>query len=219
MTNLSNTISYQNVKFSGTGIKTPTSGNLNIAGDFTDALADDAADYVLLTGTQVYFNGSGTQNIYAGAGANGTVFNNITFNNSGATTIKSGMAYVDDTGVLTMTGTATLNAGGFLTLVSDATGNAAVAPITSGTPISGTVNVQRYISGVRGYRLLSSPVYAGTATNGANTYNIYSINYLNNNLYTTGSGGGFTATGNPTHCIYMMKPLFRNTAPFTTAII
>ncbi len=197
VTNLSNTISYQNIKFSGTGIKTPASGNLNVAGDFTNTLANDAADYIALTGTPVFFNGSSPQNIYAGTG-NGTVFKNITFNGSGATTIQSGMAYVNDAGTLTMAGTATLNANGDLTLVSDATGNAAVAPITSGTPISGTVNVQRYISAIRGYRLLSSPVYAG-ASGGSN---IYSLNYLSNNLYLTGSGGGFTATGNPTLYLY-----------------
>jgi len=194
--NLSNTISYQSIKFSGTGVKSPTSGNLNVAGDFTNAMANDATDYVTLTSTPVYFNGAGAQNINAGGGT-GTVFNNITFNGSGATTIQSGMAYVDDVGTLTMAGTSTLAAGGFLTLNSDATGTAAIAPITSGTPISGTVNVQRYITGDRSYRLMSSPVSAGTSPNGA-----ASMNYLLNSLYLTGPGTGFTATGNPTLFLY-----------------
>jgi len=196
VTNLSNIISYQNIKFSGTGVKSPTGGNLNVAGDFTNAMANDATDYVTLTGTPVYFNGAGPQNIYAGAGT-GTVFNNLTFNGSGATTIQSGMAYVDDAGTLTMAGTATLAAGGLLTLNSDATGTAAIAPISSGTPITGTVNVQRYISAERGYRLLSSPVNAGSTGNGT-----YSINYLLNSLYLTGSGTGFTHTGNPSLYLY-----------------
>ena len=194
--NLSNTISYQNVKFSGTGVKSPTGGNLNIAGDFTNAMANDATNYVTLTSTPVYFNGTIAQNIYAGGGT-GAVFNNITFNGSGATTIKSGMAYVDDAGTLTMAGTATLDAGGLLTLNSDATGSAAIAPIASGTPITGMVNVQRYISAERGYRLLSSPVNAGSTGNGT-----YSMNYLLANLYLTGSGTGFTHTGNPSLYLY-----------------
>ncbi len=196
--NLSTTINYQSIKFSGTGIKSPASGggNLNIAGNFTNVMANDAADYPLLTGTPMYFNGAGAQNIYAGSG-NGSVFSNITFNGAGATTIQSGMAYVNSAGMLTMSGTATLNANGNLTLMSDASGCAAIAPITSGTPISGTVNVQRYVSAKRGYRLLSSPVYAGTVSGNK----VYSINYLIGSLYLTGSGGTgglFNAAGNPT---------------------
>jgi hypothetical protein len=200
--NLSNSISYQNISFSGTGIKSPPSGggNLNIAGNFTNSLFNSASNYVLLTGTPVYFNGTGAQSIAAGSGT-GTTFGNVTFNGSGATTIQSGMAYINDVGTLTMAGTATLNANGDLTLVSDAGGCAAVAPITSGTPISGTVNVQRYISGERGYRLLSSPVYAGTS--GGN--NVTSLNYLLNSLYLTGTvsgAGNFIATANPSLFLY-----------------
>jgi sugar lactone lactonase YvrE len=194
-------LSYNGIKFSGTGIKTPTSGNLNVAGSFTNAMANDAADYVLLTGTPVFFNSATTQGLAGGSG-NGTVFKSVTFNGGGAATMASGLFYVNSTGTLTMvngasTGTS-LNAGGFLTLNSDVNGCASVPQIPAGSSITGTVNVQRYISGERGYRLLSSPVYAG-AQNG--NY-IYSINYLSNSLYLTGSGSGFTATGNPTLYLY-----------------
>jgi sugar lactone lactonase YvrE len=194
-------LSYNGIKFSGTGIKTPASGNLNVAGNFTNAMANDAADYVLLTGTPVFFNGSTIQSLAGGSG-NGTVFKNITFNGGAISTMASGLFYISSTGVLTMVNGAStgssLNAGGFLTLNSDVNGCASVARIPAGSSITGTVNVQRYISGERGYRLLSSPVYAGSQ----NGNYIYSLNYLSGNLYLTGSGAGFTATGNPTLYLY-----------------
>jgi hypothetical protein len=110
---------------------------------------------------------------------------------------------VSSSGVLTMISPAKLVAGyssvAYLTLNSDATGSAAVAPITYTAPISGYVNVQRYITGIRGYRLLSSPVYSGTDGNGNN---VYGLSYLSNNLYLTGSGAGFPYSGNPTLYLY-----------------
>jgi sugar lactone lactonase YvrE len=190
-------LSYGGIAFSGTGIMAPTSGNLNVAGNFTDTMANDAGDYVSLATTPVFFNGTSTQSLIGGAG-NGTIFATVTFTGAGAKTMTSGLFYVTSAGTLTMANSATLVAGGFLTLNSDATGSASVAQIPAGCAVNGTVNVQRYVSAERGYRLLSSPVYAGTS--GAN--NIYSMNYLLNKLYLTGSGSGFTATGNPTLYLY-----------------
>ena len=190
-------VGYTSIKFSGTGVKTASPGNLNISGDFTNTLANDAGDYVDLSSPAVNFNGA-NQNLAGGSG-NGTTLYNVNFSGSGTKTINSGNFYVASSGILAMGGTATLAAGGFLTLNSDATGCAAIAPITSGTPISGNVNVQRYISGIRGYRLLSSPVYTGTDGNGNN---VYSLSNLINNLYVTGSGAGFPYGGNPTLYLY-----------------
>ncbi len=171
-------------------------------GNFTNALVNDAGDYVNLGSPTVYFNGT-TQNL-AGGGGNGTTFYNVYFGGVGTKTMTSGLFNVASSGVLTMIGTSTstnLATGGFLTLNSDATGSASVAALT-GPVISGNVNVQRYITGgagYRGYRLGSSPVYAGTV--GAN--NVYSINYLQNSMYLTGNaGGGFDKTGNPTIYLY-----------------
>jgi hypothetical protein len=88
-------------------------------------------------------------------------------------------------------------------LGSDANGSSSIAALPSGASVSGTITVQRYITGgfgYRGYRLISSPVYAATV--GANK--VYSINYLDNSMYLTGaSGGGFDQTGNPT--IYLFR--------------
>jgi len=212
VTGLTNGVSYQGISFSGTGIKTPngtSANNLNIAGSFTNSLANDAADNVSLANTIVNFNGTTAQALAGGTASQtyGTIFNTVNFSNAGVKTM-SGNFYVAATGTLTMSSSASLVAGdnatsptstdAYLTLLSNATNSAAIAPIVSGTSITGNVNVQRYISGIRGYRLISSPVYAGTA----NGNNIYSLNSLSNSLYLTGTGGGFAASGNPTLYLY-----------------
>ncbi len=100
------------------------------------------------------------------------------------------------------TNTEVLAAGaGLLTLNSDVTGSATVAAIPSTCSITGTVNVQRFITGGtnhRGYRLLSSPVHVGATK-------FVSMNYLINSAYLKGSGGtagGFDGTGNPNLYLY-----------------
>ncbi|MBS1525373.1 MAG: T9SS type A sorting domain-containing protein, partial [Bacteroidetes bacterium] len=160
------------------------------------------------TGT-VYF--SGASQILQDNSAAGTVFNKVTFNGSGTATMSAGVGNfaVSSSGVLTVTSPATLSAGSasaaYLTLKSDATGSATIAAMSGTASISGFVNVQRYITGgsitYRGYRLLSSPVNAGTV----GTNKVFSLNYLKNSCYLTGSTGttgGFDKTGNPTIYLY-----------------
>jgi len=201
ITGLSTGVSYQNITFSGTGIKTASAGNLNIAGDFTNNMANDPADLVSLGSTTVNFTGT-TESI-AGGGGTGTGFNKVTFSGAGTKTITSGTCYVSNIGVLSMLGTnplTILNANGSLTLRSSAASSASVAAMLSGPSITGNVTVQRYIdggTGYRGYRLAGSPVTVPTT-------NFCSINYLQNSMYLTGSaGGGFDKTGNPT--IYLFR--------------
>jgi len=70
--------------------------------------------------------------------------------------------------------------------------------------------------GYRGYRLMSSPVNASTIDANGNT--IYSINYLLNSTYITGSGSGFTTpskNGNPSLYLYRENLVPSNSA-FTT---
>ena len=109
-----------------------------------------------------------------------------------------------------MIGSSALAANGYLTLNSDANGSATVAALPSGASIAGNVNVQRFLtggSGYRGYRLTSSQVTSGSGD--------YTINYLVNSCYltgTNGTAGGFDKTGNPTLYLYR-----ENIAPqFTT---
>ena len=194
-------VSYQNITFSGTGVKTVPSGNLYVVGNFTNTMANDASNYVNLASPIIYFNGN-TQTL-AGGGGNGTTFYNVNFNGTGTKTMVSGLFNVASSGVLTMLGSCscnTLATGGFLTLNSDATGSATFAE-TDGPVITGNVNVQRYVtggSGYRGYRLASSPVYATVVASN----NVYSVNYLQNSMYLTGSGAGFDKVGNPTIYLY-----------------
>jgi hypothetical protein len=219
--NLSNTISYYNIKFSGSGVKTALSGNLNVAGDFTNTMANDACNCnaVSLSAPTVNFNGT-TQNLYGGGG-NGTTFYTVNCSNSGTKTMQSGSFNLASTGVLTMSGSGTTLAAGtkLFTLLSDASSSAAIAAIPSGCLISGTVNVQRYLTGnnsstYRNYRLLSSPVNMTSTT--SSTSNYISLAYLNGNTtigsttyygaFTGGTGGvagGFTVYNkNPTIYFY-----------------
>jgi sugar lactone lactonase YvrE len=98
----------------------------------------------------------------------------------------------------------------FVTLQSNATSSASIGESTGS--VTGNVNVQRYIpAGYRGYRLLSSPVNTGTTDSWGNK--IYSINYLLNSVYTSGTGAGFTVpskTGNPSMYLFRenMKPQY-----------
>ena len=109
---------------------------------------------------------------------------------------------------ITGTGKLTISSPLTFTLKSDATGSASIGQITTATPFAGTgidsIRVERYLTGgtgYRGYRLLSSPVYAGTVA----PNNVYSLNYLRDHLPLTGTAGatnGFDQAGNPTLYIY-----------------
>ena len=213
---LSSGVSYQGLKLSGTGAKTLNSGNLNIAGNFTNALTNDASNYITLTGTPVIFNGT-TQSLAGGAGT-GTVFKIVSFSGAGTKTMASGLFSVISAGTLNMLGSSSstvLNAGGLLTLISDVNGSASVTAI-NGPSITGNVNVQRYITGgtanYRGYRLLSSPVSTSL------TSGIVNINYLINSVYltgTSGTGGGFDGGHSPS--LYLFRDnLVPSNATFTS---
>ncbi len=206
ITGLPSGISYQGLSFGGSGIKTAASGNLNIAGNFTNTLANDASNYLDFTGAAVQFNG-GTQSLVLGSGT-GVDFKNVTFTGTSASTktITSGKFNVVPTGVLTIAGTNTTLAAGsaLLTLESDANSSATVPAIPSGSSITGNVNVERYISGdqsySRGYRLISSPV---SVSSGSLIWP--NLTYISAKTYTTGTLGatnGFDAVGNPTMYLY-----------------
>jgi sugar lactone lactonase YvrE len=159
-----------------------------------------------------------------------TINNNLTVNAGATGTITGGSA---TTSVVDMSPGAGVNIGsGALVLtsplnfnlMSDATGDAYIGQITTGS-ISGTaassVNVQRYLSGGsitnRGYRLLSSPVYNGTDTH---SNKVYSINYLKDSIYLTATttNGGFdnTSAANPTLYLYRESILNPTNATFTS---
>ena len=147
--------------------------------------------------------------ITVNSGSSLTIKSNLTIDNNATPVVAgSGGINIASSGTVDVTGTGTLtiNSPLTVTLQSDATGSAAVSQITTGS-IIGNVTVQRYIpGGTRGYRLLSSPVNTGTTDVNGNT--IYSINYLQNSTYVSGTGfsvtypGGFSNTGNPSMYLY-----------------
>ncbi|HEY4324715.1 MAG TPA: NHL repeat-containing protein, partial [Mucilaginibacter sp.] len=165
--------------------------------------------------TAYYVTLGAAGNITVNGGATLTIVNNLTVNNNATAALNytgtgTGAVYVASTALVNINGTGALTISSPLTftLQSDATGSAQVSSITNGS-ITGSVNVERYLTGsattnmYRGYRLLSSPVYASTV--GGN--NVYSINYVAASVPTTGTGtatttGGFDQKGNPTFFLY-----------------
>jgi muramidase (phage lysozyme) len=217
-------VNYQkDVIFTGASPKQVTAGTLNTAGNI-DNSAGTNVDFVT-NSTTLLMDGSGTQYIKGGTAVNstypsnvvnGTIFNNITVTTTGtnAQVILQGNDNVSPLGILTLSSSpVTLNAtsSNSLTLLSDATGSASVAAIPAGSSITGIVNVQRFIQGSstsilkRGYRLISSPVYTGTAGGS----NVFDLKYLLNSVFVTGLNGtanGFNVnspTNNPT--LYLFR--------------
>jgi len=175
---------------------TLSSGNVTIGSNYSNT-----GTFTAGTGT-VYFSSASAQSL-ADNSATGTTLNNVDFKGGGTKTMSgTGSFAVSSSGILTMEAGNILQTGGILTLKSSSTGSATVGAIPSNSSITGTVNVERYFtggSGYRGYRLVSSPVYAATVSSN----NVYSINYLQSSTYLTGSaGGGFDKTGNPTMYLY-----------------
>jgi len=158
----------------------------------------------------VTFNSFGGENMLT---ANNCYLTNVTINGGGLETIIGNNFFLTSHGVLNINGNSQLETNGFLTLMSDSTGSATIAAIPAGCSITGNVNVQRFVSKHRAYRLGSSPVYSSTI----GTNNVYSLNYLKRSIYTTGTtgvAGGFDKTGNPTCYLYR-----ENLAPLYTTFL
>jgi len=124
-----------------------------------------------------------------------------TLNIGGNATLGNALNMASTSGTVSVGTGATLTTGGFLTLLSDATGTARI-PALSGT-LSGTVNIQRYVPGQRGYRLLGHPYTSGIDLN--QLYASFDITGLTGNAGSTCTGtnpsvfsytagtGGYTA--------------------------
>jgi hypothetical protein len=215
--NLANTATFKagagNIQVDGSvsnsSALTLAAGNFTVEGNYTNS-----AGGVFTAGTgAVNFSGTAAQALMDNSTA-GSTFNTVNFSGGGTKTLSgTGSFATSSAGVLTMSASTLLQTGGILTLNSASTGSATVAAIPSSASITGTVNVQRYISGgsnaYRSYRLLSSAVY--TATSGSNYY--YSLSYLPSFSPITGSlgtGGGLSKTGNPSMYLYRDNVAFTN---------
>jgi len=167
-------------------------------------------DPVVTANTNAYFVTFGAANsatLTVNSGVTFTINNILIINNNAAPIFQgSGSISLATSCFVNITGTGALTISSPLTvtLQSNPNGSAQIGQMTTGS-ITGTVSVQRYITGgagYRGYRLLSSPV-STSATSG-----VVSINYIKNSCYvtgTTGAAGGFDVgfVNNPT--LYLFR--------------
>lgn len=156
------------------------------------------------TASGLSWTGAVASQTYTGSATPNTArLGNMTINNSLGGTITMSGGPVDIYNSLNFTkGNLTIASSTTFTLKSDATATAYVSSIPTASTITGIFNVERYISGSptslarRGYRLMSSPVYAGNAPG----YNVVDLSFLKNSSIVTGFNGatnGFT-TGTST---------------------
>ena len=169
----------------------------------------------------ITWNGSMASQTYTGTNTASTAqLGTMTINNSAGGTVTISGGPVDIYKTLTITnGNLVVGAApASLTLKSTATTSANVSAIPSGSSITGTVNVERYLVGGnlahRGYRLLSSPVYSATVSSN----NVYSINYLKNSMFltSTSTSGGFDNTGAANPTLYLFR---ENLTPLYTTFL
>ncbi|WP_207532644.1 T9SS type A sorting domain-containing protein [Desertivirga arenae] len=149
---------YTDIYLSEPGMKVGGSGTLYVSGNWTSTDAD--IDFSQ-NNTAVVFNG--TNQLVNDASLNGITFKNLSFSNSGTKKLESGSFTVINGGVLSVTGSAVLDANGNLNLACDNVGHASVAPLTGSADIIGNVNVKVFLTGnnasnYRGTRGISSPV-------------------------------------------------------------
>jgi hypothetical protein len=184
---------YNSAKFNMTG------ATLNISsGVFTNY-----AGATIVAGSSSTINCSGTL-VNQGTLTIGSSGSAAILNVGAGTVTNSNIVTLGPTSIINLNAaTAAINStAGTFTLQSDATGSATVSAITKGAAFTGTVNVERFVTGGalanRGYRLFSSAVTSGSGN--------FSLAYLKSNSWltgTTGTGGGFDKTGNPT--IYLFR--------------
>ncbi|MBS1531294.1 MAG: T9SS type A sorting domain-containing protein [Bacteroidetes bacterium] len=218
--------------FNNVGTSTFGSGTVSITGAFNNSGttkfgsgAVTFGDTFTNSSTTTFGSGLVTFNSTAGdtflitgkAASNSITFYNIAFTGGSNYHFKTsagggnlGKFNLASTGIMTLSNSSHVGAANAqFNLLSDASGSATIAALPAGCIIQGTVNVQRYIAGgvasARGYRLLSPPTWSATDTHGNN---IYSISYLLDSTYISGTKFPSTATnshsktGNPSLYIY-----------------
>jgi len=179
------------------------------------------------------WNGSVASQTYTGTNTASTAeIGNMTLNNSAGATVTITGGPVDIHNVLTLTqgNLAIGSSPALLTLISTATQTASVAAITSGYAITGSVNVQRYVSGSQGYKLLSCPVNDNQYTSSSG--NVVDLSYIGSSAtspdaysgaFFAGPGTGFGSgsihyNANPVMYLYQesLKPGTTYNSSFTS---
>jgi hypothetical protein len=198
--------------------KTPLSGNF-VTGSASSVL-DINGNTLTINGSVSgagSLSGSATSNLNLG-GTAGTVnftsgkqvLKNLSLVGNATATLGTslditGGATPGNEGTVSVTGTSVLTTGGNLTLKSGANGTARVAPgAATGGYINGDVTVERYLSSIRSWRLLSAPTYGQTIKQswqenqpaGVNPGTGYGTNITSNNASWAANGFDFYSNGN-----------------------
>jgi hypothetical protein len=184
---------------STTGVTTIVSGGtLNVAGEYQSAGNFTNSGTLTATSGTLTFTGSGQS-----VSANNATVKNVNIGSTASVTLTSALNIQGGSnyGTLTVSNGGTLNSSGYLTLKSDANGNAVVAAgSSSGSYISNSVTVERYIPARRAFRILSpsvttsTSIYANWQEGGSSNASVGT--HITGN---SGSTNGFdnTATNNP----------------------
>ncbi|MBX7124409.1 MAG: T9SS type A sorting domain-containing protein [Cyclobacteriaceae bacterium] len=159
-------INFNNVTITATDTLTSSSGTVTIAGNFTNNGLFDPA------GGTIAFSATGATKSLQGSSA--IPFNNITIANTASATDVTNLntTGVTVTGAVSVAASATLDVDGtgtgVFTLLSSADQPAVdgkIGPLLTGASVSGTFNVQRFITNEgRYYRYLASPVVGATVS-------------------------------------------------------
>lgn len=189
---------YVHLILSNAGTKTFAAGQYGIAGDFTSTGGN--VD-ITTNATTFTFDGTAAQTI------KGLPYTAPTFRGSGNKTLTDTTKVK---GVVTVSGSAVLVSNGLLTLTSTATGTASIGTLTGTATVTGNVNYERYIPGLRQWRFIGWPVSGNTFANS-----------WQNSIYITGAGtggslgttnsNGFDWTSNSSPSLYY----YNETAPGT----
>jgi hypothetical protein len=200
--------------FTNSGTINITSGTTTIASStFTNTSAG-----IFTSAGVVNFDGAVAQAINNNNTSTAINFNDLVLSGGAFTKTLGGTGKfkIASTGSIEFTTTNTVLAAStaILTLSSDANGSSTVKSLLAGNSITGTVNVERYLTGgdsySRGYRLLSSPVSVSSSS-----LILPNLSYIKNSAYISGTGGatnGFDVLGNPTLYFYRenLKPSSAN---------
>jgi hypothetical protein len=165
---------YVHLILSNSGTKRFAAGHYAIAGDFTSS---GGSIDITTNATTFSFDGNASQTIQ------GLPYRSPSFSGSGTKTLTDTTKV---TGVVSISGNANLVSNGLLTLTSTASGTASIGAIAATATVTGNVNYERYIPGLRQWRFIGWPVSGNTFANS-----------WQNSIYITGPGtGGSIGTTN-----------------------
>lgn len=142
---------YSNLDFGGVGQKNISSSTYEVTGNFTVS----GGNVVVASGNSFLVTGTGSKNI---AGIN---FYDVSFSGGGTKSVTSDGSVTNS---MTLSGSTTVDVDGpannkIFTIKSTASGTGRIAAIPSGSTVSGSITVERYIPSVgRRWRFLSTAV-------------------------------------------------------------